>query len=354
MGLGFIESARSRAAEDNMDRAGTRVFVMLVALLSASLSAQSTVAPGPAGASSAAAFVSPRTPWGDPDLQGLWPSGSLNGVPFERPKEFGLRAELTAAEYAQRVANERQQAQADAVEFVTPGPAITTPLGPSHWLESGRASRQASLVVDPPDGRLPPMTEDGARRARAWPSTNPTVGYARAQDFNVYDRCITRGVLGSAFPNIYNSGMEIMQAPGLVAIRYEMVHETRIIPLDGRPHLSPAIRSYMGDARGRWEGATLVVETTHFNGLTGSLGRNGNGNPTSTALRLVERFTRRDADTLDYSVVVDDPQTWTRPWTVAFSPAREPGYTMFEYACHEGNYSIANMLRGFRAEEAGR
>jgi hypothetical protein len=206
--------------------------------------------------------------------------------------------------------------------------------------------------VDPPDGQLPPMTDDGIRRAKAWPSTNPDVGYARAQDFNIYDRCITRGVLGSTSPNIYSSGIEIMQAPGLVVIRYEMVHETRIIPLDGRRRLPPAIRSYMGDARGRWEGATLVVETTNFNGLTGSLARNGNGNPTSQALRLVERFTRRGAGTLDYAVLVDDPRTWTRSWTVAFTLTREPDYRFFEYACHEGNYAIPNMLKAFRAAEA--
>jgi hypothetical protein len=295
-----------------------------------------------------------RTPWGDPDLQGVWPSGTLSAVPFERPKELGLRAQLSDAEYAERVAALQRQAAADAEEFVAPGPPVTAPMGPSHWLESGRASRQTSLIVDPPDGRLPPMTGEGARRAQAWPSTNPEVGYARAQDFNIYDRCITRGVLGSVFPNIYSSGMEIMQAPGLVVIRHEMVHETRIVPLDGRPRPSPSIRSYMGDARGRWEGATLVVETTNFNGLTGSLARNGNGNPTSTALRLVERFTRRDSNTLDYSVVVEDPQTWVRPWTVAFPLTRDPGYRIFEYACHEGNYAIANMLGGFRAAEAGR
>jgi hypothetical protein len=195
------------------------------------------------------------------------------------------------------------------------------------------------------------MTDDGKRRAAVWPSTNPTVGYARAQDFNIYDRCVTRGVLGSMFPNIYNSGMEIQQAPGLVVLRYEMIHETRVIPLDGRPHLGATIRSYMGDARGRWDGQTLVVETTNFNGRTGSYGRNGNGNPTSEALKLVERFTRRNVDTLDYSVTVNDPRTWTRPWTVAFPLTRDPGYVMYEYACHEGNYAIANILRGFRAAE---
>jgi hypothetical protein len=293
-----------------------------------------------------------RTPWGDPDLQGIWPSGQLMQVPFERPASFGVRAELTDAEFQRLAASLQQQQKADAEEFSRGGGAGVNP--PSHWLENGRPSRQASLIVDPPDGRLPPMTEDGARRARAWPSTNPAVPYASAQEFNIYDRCITRGVLGSTMPNIYNSGIEIMQAPGLVVIRYEMIHETRIIPLDGRPHAGPAIRSYMGDARGRWEGRTLVVETTNFNGRTGSLARNGNGNPTSEALRLTERFTRRDAATLDYSVTVDDPRTWTRPWQVAFSLNRDRDYTMYEYACHEGNYAIANILRAFRAaEQAG-
>ena len=297
------------------------------------------------------AQTGPRTPWGDPDLQGIWPSGALITVPFERPPEFGTRAVLTDEEFAERTAALQQQAEDDA----TPVSTGTTPSvnPPSHWLEAGRTSRQASLIVDPPDGRLPPMTDDGKRRAAVWPSTNPAVGYARAQDFNIYDRCLTRGVLGSSFPNIYNSGMEIHQTPGLVVLRYEMIHEARIIPLDSSPHLAPAIRSYMGDARGRWEGQTLVVETTNFNGKTGSYGRNGNGNPTSEALRLTERFTRRRADTLEYSVTVEDPRTWTRPWTVAFSLTRDPGYVMYEYACHEGNYAIANILSAFRAAERG-
>jgi hypothetical protein len=291
----------------------------------------------------------PRTPWGDPDLQGIWPSGQLITVPFERPVALGTRALLSDQEYAQRVAELERQAKADATEFSTGGGGGVNP--PSHWLESGRASRQASLIVDPPDGRLPPMTDEGKRRAAAWPSTNPAVPYARAQDFNIYDRCVTRGVLGSTFPNIYSSGIEIHQTPGQVVLRYEMIHETRIIPLDGRPHIGSAIRSYMGDARGRWEGQTLVVESTNFNGRTGSLGRNGNGNPTSEALRLVERFTRRDVDTLEYSVTVTDLSTWTRPWTVAFSLKRDAEYVMYEYACHEGNYAIRNILSAFRAAE---
>ena len=287
-----------------------------------------------------------RTPWGDPDLQGVWPSGTLIDVPFERPSSFGTRATLTEAEFAQRAAAMRKQAEAD--ESGAPGSGVNPP---SHWLERGAPSRQTSLIVDPPDGRLPPMTADGAQRAKAWPSNNPPGGFASAAHFNVYDRCITRGVLGSTFPNIYSSGLEIVQAPGLVVIRYEMIHESRIIPLDGRPYPGPSIRSYMGEPRGRWDGSTLVVETRNFNGKTGSYARNANGNPTSEALTLVERFTRIDADTLGYRVTVDDPRTWTRPWTVAFPLTRDPDYVIHEYACHEGNYAIANMLRISRAAE---
>ena len=295
------------------------------------------------------AFRQPLTPWGDPDLQGVWPSGQLNAVPFERPQELGTRAVLTEAEFAERDRELRRQLDADNAATVAPGSSGVNP--PSHWLELAHASRQASLIVDPPDGRLPPMTADGARRAKVWSDNAASAAFERPEDFNVYDRCISRGVLGSAFPNIYSTGTEIMQAPGLVIIRHEMIHETRVIPLDGRPHVSGAIRSYMGDPRGRWDGNTLVVETTNFNGKTGSYGRNGNGNPTSDALRLTERFTLTDANTLKYHVTIDDPKTWTRPWAVAFSLERDSGYVMYEYACHEGNYAIANMMRGARAAE---
>ena len=291
-------------------------------------------------------YSPPRTPWGDPDLQGMWPSGPLAEVPFERPASFGTRAQLNDAEYAAA----QRRAQAD----ISPG---TAP--PPHWLERGRASRQASLVVDPPDGRLPPLTGDGMRRAERWRTTTaPSYSYAGPEDLTPYDRCISRGVLGSHFPNIYSTGMQILQAPGFLVIVHEMVHETRIIPLapgeaigGERPHVSSSIRSYMGDPRGRWDGNTLVVETTNFNGRTGSYGRNGNGNPTSPALHLLERFSLVDADTLQYEVTVTDPQTWVRPWTVRFPIARDEDYRMFEYACHEGNYAMTNSLKAARAAE---
>jgi len=306
------------------------------------------------GAVTGATDAVPRTPWGDPDLQGTWPSGSMIEVPFERPVALGTRAVLTDEEFAARAAAVERQADSDRTgSGLGAGSPPTAP--PPHWLERGRASRQASLVVEPPNGRLPPMTEDGARRARDWRTTaSDSYPYARPEDFRIYDRCITRGVLGSAFPNIYSTGMQILQVPGAVVIVHEMIHETRIIPLDGRPHLPSALRSYMGDPVGRWEGDTLVVDTTNFNGKTGSDGRNGDGNPTSEALRLVERFTRVDADTLRYEVTVEDPETWTQPWTVAFPLTRDADYVMYEYACHEGNYAIANMLKAARtAEQVG-
>ena len=285
-----------------------------------------------------------RTPWGDPDLQGLWPSNMLRDVPFERPAELGARTEFTAAEYAARSA-----ARAAAVERY-----LRTGTGPPrHWAEFAPPPPLASLVVDPPDGRLPPMTDDGVRRAAEWRTrADPNYRHAGPEDMRPFDRCISRGLLGSAFPNSYGSVTWILQVPGYVVISHEMIHETRVIPLDGRPHISPAIQQWMGDSRGRWEGDTLVVETNNFNGRTGSYHRNGDGNPTSTSLRLVERFRLRDGNTLEYEVRIDDPETWTRPWTVAFPLSRDDDYIIFEYACHEANYALRNLLSIARNLEA--
>ncbi len=175
-------------------------------------------------------------------------------------------------------------------------------------------------------------------------------GFNDFTEMGPYDRCISRGVLGSTFPVIYNNGNQIFQFPGYVVIRYEMIHETRVIPLDGRPHASPAIRSYMGDPRGHWDGNTLIVETTNFNGKTGALA-NGNLLMTSDALKLVERFTRTGPETVQYEVTIDDPHTWVRPWKVAFPLRRDSSYGMFEYACHEGNHAMTNMLSAARSRD---
>jgi len=221
--------------------------------------------------------------------------------------------------------------------------------------------RQASLVVDPSNGRIPPMTEEGKKRlaiARStyyydFPEAVVAHPFETFEDLGPYDRCITRGTLSSMLPTAYNMGTQIIQIPGAVVIRNEMIHETRIIPVDGRPGLSPKIRQYMGESRGRWDGDTLVIETTNFNGKVG-LTRNGNTLLTSPDLKLVERLTRVDADTLQYEATVDDPKTWTRPWKVALPFTLHPEYQFFEYACHEGNYAMRNILSAERANEKKR
>jgi hypothetical protein len=302
-------------------------------------------------------WMTPRTPWGDPDLQGIWPGTAMMGVPIERPRQLGDRAVLNDEEFTARAAQARQQSELVDRPFVqASGPGRGAGTGPpGHWGERGQPQRQASLIVDPRDGRIPPMTPEGERRTAGVPKTwyydNDGGGPFNAPtDLSAYDRCITRGVVGSMMPVGYNAGNEIVQAPGYVALRNEMIHETRIIPLDGRPHLSPAIRQYMGDSVGRWDRDTLVVETTNLTNKTGA-GANGRAIFHSEALRLIERFTRVSANTINYEVTIDDPVMWTRPWTMAFPLRLEPDYGMFEYACHEGNYGLRNILSGSRADD---
>jgi hypothetical protein len=299
-------------------------------------------------------WTPPRTAWGDPDLQGTWPGTPMMGVPLQRPTELGERRLLTDAEFAAREEAARRQAQSDNEEVVAPRAAAGAGTGgPGHWGERGQPQRQTSLIVDPADGRMPAMTPEGQKRTAAIPRTlyydnGPGGPFNGPEDLSVYDRCITRGVVGSTLPVGYNAGNQIVQGPGYVAIRYEMIHETRLIPLDGRPHVGRRIRTYMGDPRGHWEGNTLVVETTNFNGKAGITG-NGRATYTSDAIRLVERFTRVDRDTLEYEVTIEDPTMWTRPWTVALPLKQDPQYGMFEYACHEGNYGLRNILSASRA-----
>jgi len=314
----------------------------------------------------AKAWTPLKTSWGDPDLQGVWTSDDFYGVPFERPAEYGNRKLLTDEEYAAR-AKETDLLATSVQAGVYPNAGywarqkgVDAKAVPTNWTEfARRAPRQTSLVVDPPNGRIPPLTPYGE-------SVRAAVAAARKPrpeswlDISMYDRCITRGVAGSMFPVIYGNGSEIVQSPGLVAIRYEMIHETRIIPVhrpnearpnEGRPHAPAALRTYMGDPRGHWEGNTLVVETTNFiGGLNGFVG-NGGGLPYSEDLRLVERFTRLSDRSIHYEVTIYDPKTYTAPWTVAFEITHEPGYKIFEYACHEGNYAMSNSLSAARAEE---
>ena len=297
------------------------------------------------------AWTQPKTPWGDPDLQGTWTSDDCINTPMNRQASFGDRLSYTEQELAQTEQRIERQQQNDLVDTVAPDARVGTG-PPGHWGERARRPcRQTSLVVDPPNGRTPDLTADARRRPIPEGAGNNNPKADSWEDFSYYIRCISRGVTGSIFPVIYGNGQQIVQGPGYVTILQEMVHEARVIPLNGRPHASENIRSYMGDPRGHWDGNTLVVETTNFlNGKTG-IGLNGGGTPTSDALRLVERYTRTGPSEIHYEVTIDDPKTFVKPFKVAFPITQEPGYRNFEYACHEGNYAMFDSLSGARALE---
>ena len=305
----------------------------------------------------AGAQQAPRTAWGEPDLRGTYTSDNSIGVPFERPERFGERATLTDDEYAAKVNDNEEQIAKDQnpepeSEFSAEDPSAIN--ASRHWLERPEVpSRATSLVVDPTNGRLPELTPAGQQRLAERRGRRGRGLPASYTDFTNYDRCLTRGLVGSIVPVIYGNGTQIVQAPGVVVIRNEMIHEARVIPLDGRAHAGEGVRLWMGDSRGRFEGDMLVIETTNFTDRTG-LGGNGNGAVHSEDLELVERLRRVDADTLRYEFTVNDPATYTRPWTVAFDLDSRPGYEIYEYACHEGNYGLANMLSAARAEERAR
>ena len=291
-----------------------------------------------------------RTPWGDPDIQGIFTTDDELGVPFERPDQFAGRETITDKEFADRQAQAQRQAAVDAEEFVAPrvagrGGDGTGP--PAHWLERGKPSRRTSIITDPPDGKIPYVNDEA--RTRAANAVNARTTGNRPFDgptaMDLYDRCITRGLPHVIFPTIYNNTSQIVQGPGFVAIRYEMIHDARIIPLDGRPQLSSTIRQYFGDSRGRWEGDTLVVEVTNF--PTNMINYRGAGG----SLHLIERFRRVDAETVRYEVTVTEPATFSKPWTAALSLKSGRSPDVFEYACHEGNYAMRNILSGARAAE---
>jgi hypothetical protein len=292
----------------------------------------------------------PRTPWGDPDLQGYYTNKYETSTPFERPKEFeGRRIEsVTARELADAV-KRRQSETLERAKFFGGDPEgrIGNSAEFRDIYEIERGSRPW-FVVDPPDGKIPPMVAAAPARIAAQPRAGGSFGsgpFNSPADFSLWDRCITRGLPGSMLPGQYGNSYHIVQGPGFVAIRYEMVHDTRIIPLDGRPRTGSALRFDMGDARGRWDGDTLVVETTNFNGR--SVYRNADPG----TLRLVERFRRTAPDTVEWSVTVDDPSTWTRPWTFSMPLTMNDREPVLEYACHEGNHGVRNILSAARAAE---
>jgi hypothetical protein len=287
-----------------------------------------------------ASAQAPRTPWGDPDLQGAYTNSDESLIPMERPDTLSGKSlsEISSDELAQL--NEKRNE--DRVEADKQRWELRSPL---HWFENhSPKNSRAWLVVDPPDGKIPPQTPEARARAAARAKARQGRGDADSyEDRSLYDRCITRGLPGSMMPAIYGNSYEIVQGPGFVAIQYEMVNELRVIPLDGRPHLSSAIRNYMGDARGHFEGDTLVVETTNFTDKVPYRGSSQN-------LRLIERFTPRAPGVVEWSVTFDDPATWARPWTFAMNLTKTTERP-FEYACHEGNYAMRNMLSIAREEE---
>lgn len=279
-------------------------------------------------------------PWGHPDLTGVYSSDDMRGVPLQRPEEFGERLFLTDEEFAEREQNNNEQ-----VARLDEG-------GTAFLAERGiRSFRQTSLIVDPPNGRMPALTAEGQAIEDARPPRGQEPPPASWLDRSLYDRCITRGVVGSVLPVIYGNGLEIFQTPDEVVIRYEMIHEARIVHLDGRPHIDPEIETYMGDSVGYWDGDTLVVETKNFRGETG-IGLNGNGLPTTPEITLTERFTRVADHRIDYEVTVDDPGLYTAPFTIAMPLTTQPNYAVLPYECHEGNHAMANILSAARAEEA--
>jgi hypothetical protein len=279
-------------------------------------------------------YATPRTPWGDPDLQGVWTSDDARTVPLQRPAELGDRRLLTDEEFAARKTRD-EETRGD----------VKVAAGTFVGEVGTRSLRQTSLVVDPANGRVPPRTPAAEQRMAALgQGVNPLLPRSW-EDRSLFERCISRGPLAS-LPTLYGNGLRIVQSPGAVVISHEMIHEARVIPTDGRTAPAAALTSYMGYSIGRWDGDTLIVETSGFTDRTAVAGTRHTGR-----LRVVERLTRLSDDTISYEATVTDPDTWTRPFSVAVPLSTQPGYQVFPYECHEGNQALRNMLSAARAEE---
>jgi hypothetical protein len=284
-------------------------------------------------------YQAPLTPWGDPDFQGVWSSDDTSGIPLSRPARFGDRLYLTDSEFADR----RKQVNRGVEQ------GEEKAAGTFRFDFARHAFPQTSLIVDPADGRMP----DYAPAALKHPMPRGTFGNGpldSPEDFSLYERCITRGIVGSVLRVIYGNGNRIVQAPGVIAITYEMVHDTRVIYTDGRPHVGQGIRQYLGDSRGHWEGGDLVVETTNLSDRT-AIGLNGGGIRHSTKMRLTERIRRVASDILQYQITVDDPLTYQQPFTISMPLTPLDGGELLPYECHEGNMALLQALGGERAED---
>jgi hypothetical protein len=299
-------------------------------------------------------FVSPKTPWGDPDLQGVW--NDATSTPLQRPTNVGSKDVLNdeeAAEFQEELANNLNRDRRDGGPDADVNRAYN-----EHWMDARRlkitADRRTSLIVDPPDGRIPPTVQlppekQRVRAERAQANARFNAGMPDSHlDMSLPVRCIIRTDSPPYLPTIYNNNFQIFQSPGYVVIGPEMIHSARIIPLDGRPHIGKNLRQWLGDTRGHWEGNTLVVETTNFRPEDGVTFQNTN----PETFRITERFTRVSDDSINYEFTVADPSTWTRPWTALIPWVKvDPEEQMFEYACHEDNYDIVHFLSGARKRE---
>jgi hypothetical protein len=287
-------------------------------------------------------YVQPKTAWGEPDISGVWTSDAALGIPRERDAKHGGRPFLTDEEY-----NEAHKA--DEQRRVAGENAIGAFRNDGAW--KTKSYRQTSLVIEPDDGRTPAFTEKALERSAGRDRGSFGEGpFDSTLDFTLYDRCITRGIVGSIMPVVYGNGNRIIQAPGEVVISYEMVHDTRVIYTDGRPHVGKGIRQILGDSRGHWEGNTLVIETTNLTDKT-SIGLNGNGLRHSTEMVMTERITRVGPDELRYEVRINDPKTYTAPFTISLPLVSPPGYKLLPYECLEGDYAMTNALSAERAED---
>ena len=294
-----------------------------------------------------------RTSWGDPDLQGYYTNKYEYGTPLERPAIFeGRRLEDITPQEIADLTVKRQEETLDRAQFFGGDPQgrIGNSAEFRDIYEITKGSR-AWFVIEPADGKVPAVLPEARARFEEAASRRGSFGagpFNGPEDFTLWERCITRGLPGSMLPGGYGNSYQIVQSPGYVAIRYEMVHDTRVIPLDGSPHLPSAMTFDMGDARGRWEGDTLVVETTNFKQRSAYLGAN------AATLRLVERFKRTSATTVEWSVTVDDPATWSAPWTFSMPLTQNDEEAVELYECHEGNQAISNILRAARIADGQR
>ena len=317
--------------------------------------AAQTAAPKAPARPAAKPYSPSKTAWGDPDISGSYNNTQESGTPFERPAEFaGKRIEDVTPEELAKATELRNRRKVERAPLL--GGETGTGAGPTHWFEDYNAKNSRPwMVTDPPDGKIPATTDEARARAAAVLARRPAgsdgynVGpFNGPEDLTLYVRCISRGMPGSMMPAIYGNSYRIVQGQGWVAITYEMVHETRLIPLDDvsrRPHASKKLQFDMGDARGRWEDDTLVVETTNFKERSAFRGASSN-------LKITERFKPSGPKTIEWSATIDDSRTWERPWTFAMTLTHDEAQPVYEYACHEGNHGLYDILSAERAAEA--